>query len=80
MNKISINQIESFLLESADILRGNLDASEFKDYIFSIMFLKRISDAFDEEVENCIHELKNNQYKLQKPKGEVFEEAYHRTG
>ena len=31
-------------------------------------------------IDNCIHELKNNQYKLKKPKGEVFEEAYHRTG
>ena len=31
-------------------------------------------------IDNCIHELKNNQYKLKKPKGEIFEEAYHRTG
>ena len=47
--KITLQQLESFLWESANILRGKMDAAEFKDYIFSIMFLKRISDSFDEE-------------------------------
>jgi type I restriction enzyme M protein len=53
--KISLQQLETFLLDAADILRGDLDASEFKDYIFSIMFIKRISDSFDEERENVIN-------------------------
>ena len=44
-DKITLKQLETFLWEAADILRGKMDASEFKEYIFSIMFIKRISDV-----------------------------------
>lgn len=49
MTGITLNQLESHLWEAANILRGPVDAADFKTYVFPLLFFKRISDVFDEE-------------------------------
>jgi type I restriction enzyme M protein len=48
-SKLTLPQLEQFLWKSADILRGKIDSSDYKKYIFGLLFFKRISDVWDEE-------------------------------
>lgn len=48
--QLSLETLESWLWESANILRGSIDSSDFKNYIFGLLFLKRYNDVFDERV------------------------------
>ena len=48
--------LETYLWESANILRGHMDASDFKAYIFPLLFYKRISDVYDEEYKKALDE------------------------
>ena len=51
MAKLTLQELESTLWQCADILRGELNGAEYKDYIFGMLFLKRLNDEFDEERE-----------------------------
>ncbi|MHA2246954.1 MAG: N-6 DNA methylase [Candidatus Hodarchaeales archaeon] len=54
--KITQRELEKHLWEASNILRGSVDASEYKYFIFGLLFLKRLNDVFDEKVEKIIQE------------------------
>lgn len=49
MAKITIEDLKSFLWSAAEDLRGQIDAAGYKEYIFPLLFFKRISDVYDEQ-------------------------------
>ena len=53
---IKLSEIEQYLSKAAWILKGPVDASDFKVYIFPLLFFKRISDVYDEEYQNALKE------------------------
>lgn len=52
--KIDLSSLENYLWEAADILRGSIDSSDYKNYIFGLLFLKRLSDRFEEVADELI--------------------------
>ncbi len=53
---ISIDQLESYLWGAAVLLRGQIDATGYKEYIFPLLFFKRICDVYDEEYNKALEE------------------------
>jgi len=54
--KITLSQLEQYLSKAAWILKGPVDAADFKVYIFPLLFFKRISDVYDEEYKQALEE------------------------
>lgn len=53
---LSLSQLEQYLSKAAWILKGPVDASDFKVYIFPLLFFKRLSDVYDEEYQTALKE------------------------
>ncbi|TYB30737.1 MAG: type I restriction-modification system subunit M [Candidatus Mcinerneyibacterium aminivorans] len=68
-DKLTLDKLESWLWESANILRGRIDSGDYKNYIFGMLFLKRISDVFEEE---C------NRIKEEHGEALMYDEDFHK--
>ena len=55
-NRITIDELKSYLWNSAVFLRTSIDAGAYKQYIFPLLFFKRICDVYDEETQKAIEE------------------------
>src|SRR6476646_930715 len=55
-SRISMQQLESYLWGAAVLLRGTIDAGDYKQFIFPLLFYKRLCDVFDEETQTALSE------------------------
>ena len=55
-NSLDIKTLENWLWEAACKIRGEIDAPKYKDYILPIIFLKRLSDVFEDELDRLSKE------------------------
>lgn len=56
MSKMSLDELQNYLWDAAVLLRTHIDAGAYKQYIFPLLFFKRLSDVYDEEYENALKE------------------------
>lgn len=69
----TLSELESHLWEAANILRGPVDAADFKTYIFPLLFFKSISDVYDEEYQGALKESSGDEEYAQFPQNYRFQ-------
>lgn len=70
--RISLDELQSYLWKSAVLLRTNIDAGAYKQYIFPLLFFKRICDVYDEECAKIIKEYGDDTDVLEFPENHNF--------
>ena len=60
--RLTQSELESYLWGAANILRGLVDAGDYKQYIFPLLFYKRISDVWDEEYADAFADTDDEEY------------------
>lgn len=73
IEKLTLSQLEQYLSKAAWILKGPVDASDFKVYIFPLLFFKRISDVYDEEYRVALEESDGDEEYASMPEMHRFE-------
>ncbi len=75
-NRITIDELQTYLWDSAVLLRSSIDAGAYKQYIFPLLFFKRISDVYDEECQKILEQFGDEEalefeenHRFQVPKG-----------
>ena len=72
-NGVVLSRLESHLWEAANILRGPVDAADFKTYVFPLLFFKRISDVHEEEYQAALEEAGGDEEYAQFPQNYRFQ-------
>lgn len=82
MARINLNRLEKYLWGSADLLRGHIDSGDYKQFIFPLLFFKRICDVWDEEYEKSIKSFGEDyeeQHRFLIPKGHHWSDVRNKT-
>lgn len=73
MIRITQQQLESYLWKAAVLLRGTIDAGDYKQFIFPLLFFKRLCDVFDEETQAALDESGGDQEYADFPENHRFQ-------
>ena len=78
-NRMTLDELAEYLWGSAVLLRTNIDAGAYKQYIFPLLFFKRICDVYDEETNDAIEKYGKDAFEFSEDELHTFivPKGYH---